>query len=172
MGSFCVSFLDWFVSCLFSPFFSRKCNCAFVFQRNLRASKWEEPQKQLAGLHLHFAEPRGEMSVWLGSVLSIISGWYPGLVAALWLSLLTEPADQLRSQQPSSAAWGCTGVGSKWSSAAKRGACFFNVFFWCLLMLAAASSGGCGFQSPFSFSGYVGLSQSSFPSEAELICKL
>lgn len=34
-------------------------------------------------------------------------------------------------------------------------------------------SGCCGFQSPFSFSGCVGLSQSSFPTEAELIgnCK-
>lgn len=48
MGSFCVSFLDWFGVwfLFFFPLPLRKCNCAFTLQRNQRASKWQEPQKQ------------------------------------------------------------------------------------------------------------------------------
>jgi len=84
----------WLVSCFFSlPL--KKCNCAFMFPRNLTASKWEEPQKWPKGLYLNFAELRRGIKVWLGSVLPFLSGWYPGLVAAIELLLPTETADEL-----------------------------------------------------------------------------
>lgn len=47
---------------------------------------------------------------------------------------------------------------------AEKGTCLFTIFFWLLQMLPVTSSGYCGFQSAFSFSGYIGLLQSYFPS--------
>lgn len=39
----------------------------------------------------------------MGSVLSFISGWLPGVIVALWLLLPTESVGELHSQKPPAA---------------------------------------------------------------------
>lgn len=100
MGSFFLSFLG--LLHFFSPLPHKKYKCAFMSPRNMTTSKCDNHKSGLHGISV-LQNKKSNKDLDGISVLSFISGWYPGLVAAIWLLLPTESVGELYSQKPPSA---------------------------------------------------------------------